>query len=553
MTSTTTMRRFVLALLALLAAVSGCSKRDATNDEAARLGSTVEHEGTAKAGPETLIAQIGVEPGPVQRAGFGDAALVRVAGTVEVRALGEEVFKPISGNRLYAGDQVRVGERASALLVFPDDTTLEIAELSTVAIGSRVTGVDPASSAAVLSGVARLSVSPRAKGEGPFVVFTPAGVIATKGTVFAVGVTADGDARVGVEHGSVDVAGAVAFASPVSVEANQVVELEAEGKVGAPVAWTEDDWGTWRDNHEAEIDVAATADAHVNALAALTARLLSVHAELEALATQVAKFEGEASAHAEANASAEYQAKLSDAGASIEASFLAGLHLEWLTQAFAARALLASEFYARHPDVVVAAKVEPLVQASVLWTKRFDASAALYLEPMRMHYYVHTLRGRAQAKFVGLTVPSFYARVTPPDVPLAKVRGKLSFEACALPEAKVTASTRAVFLASPDVEWRGHVSAQAAASRGRLGFWLRPPVYKAKATLGAKAKAELEPTFAAKEPGARGELKGKVAVVLGQKLKLDPPDMQAALKARSGEAKAKAKASTVAAAKAKGD
>ena len=67
-----------------------------------------------------------------------------------------------------------------------------------------------------------------------------------------------------------------------------------------------------------------------------------------------------------------------------------------------------------------------LASAAVLWPKRFDATAAAYFEPLRVQYYLHHPRGRVNAELVGVAVPEFYAKVTPPELPRAKVAGKLN-------------------------------------------------------------------------------------------------------------------------------
>ena len=112
-----------------------------------------------------MIAKVGVEPGPVQHTEGATAVLADREGTVELRRLGEEGFVAIDESEpLYQGDQLRAGDGARATVLFPDESTVELAEGSTLAIGSRVATADPASSAAVLEGVARFSVSPN---DGP--------------------------------------------------------------------------------------------------------------------------------------------------------------------------------------------------------------------------------------------------------------------------------------------------------------------------------------------------------------------------------------------------
>jgi hypothetical protein len=494
----------------------------------------VELSGSARSDTNELATRIGVEPGPVQRTEGAAAVLTAVDGEVEVRRLGEENFAAAAKDALlYTGDQLRAGEGARAELVLPDESTIELAELSTLAVGSRVATEDPASSAAVLGGVARFSVSPRAPGEGSFLVFTPAGVVATKGTVFGVGVAADGDARVGVESGAVEVAGAVSLDQPVTLEANNAVAVAADGTVDQSAAWPEDDWGSWRANAEANVDVAATANAHAEAMTKLMAQLETAYATLQDVGTHMAKFEAEAAADASAQNTAAYEARLPAATVDMDASFLEALHIEWLTYAYAAHAVLVSDLYVRHPDLEAWTKIEPRVHAAVLWPKRFEATAVAYFEPLRMQWYVHHARGRAHAALVGIAVPEFYAKVTPPSIPLAEARAKLKLSCFAAPHIAGKASARAVWAFAPSADWQAHVKAQAAAPRGKVAFWVRPPDIKGQAILGMKAKAKIASAFAVRPPQARGELKAKGGLALGHQIAIAAPDMEAAAKARA--------------------
>jgi hypothetical protein len=528
-----------LSLVATLA--TGCQKDDkkpevapsATEGKAADPAATGDRAATdVKVDTGALAAKVGVDPGPVERK--DGAAAVLAGGEGEVKKLGEETFADAkAGTALYTGDQVRTAAGGQASIVFPDESTAELAELTTVGIGSRVATADPASSAAVLVGVARFTVSARAPAEGPFLVFTPAGVVATKGTVFGVGVAAGGEARVGVEDGAVEVAGAVALDAPVTVEAASAVEVEAAGTVGAVSAWAEDDWGVWRDSAEADLKVDAAFDAHVAALDDLAVELEAGYAELAALGDASASFEAEAAADASAGDSAGYEASLPEGAATIDASFLAATRLELLTFAYAAHATAAADLYVRHPDVVVYAPAAPRISAAVLWPKRFDATAAAYFEPLRVQYYLHHPRGRLNAELVGVAVPEFYARVTPPEVPRAKVAGKLKWKAFVAPQVTATAIARPVYIAAPSVDWRAKAKIHAAPPRGKVSFWVRPPELKAKAYLGADIKARVTPVFAVVPPAPRGQLKVDWKARIGGKIKVAPPDLRAAASARA--------------------
>ena len=482
----------------------------------------------------TLIAQVGIEPGPVQHTEAPAAVLIQQAGDVQVRRLGEETFSPAEKEQgLFLGDQVRTGEAAAATLLFPDDSTAEIAEVSIASIGSRTASADPASSAAVLSGVARFSVSPRAPGEGPFLVFTPAGLVATKGTVFGVGVAADGAARVGVESGEVEVAGAAALDAPAPLQTENAASLSADGKLEAPSAWPQDDWGSWRDAADAKLDVSASAAQHAEAMTKLSAELQATHAALAQLGARAAAFELQAAQKASSHDAEGYARELPEGELAIEASFLAGLRLEYLTHAYVAHAALARELALRHPETASWAELAPRASADALWPKRWDVTASAYLEPLRVQYYIHDRRGRAHAHWVGVTVPAFYASVTPPALPPAKLTATLAFKTFTPPEVKFTASARPVWIAAPKADWRVHAKAKVAPPRGKVAFWVRPEAPKAKAIFGAKAHATLAPTFAVRAPSARVRLSTPWSASFGHAVEVAPPNLHAAARARA--------------------
>jgi len=237
-------------LLAMTACKKGDEKAETAKNKEGTPSTTSEKTGTDKTGAtktdgQAPAADPGVEAGGIERAADEgpDAVITAVNGTVEVRRVGETEYQAAKADtQLYAGDQVRTAEGGTATITMADESAVEVAEVSTVAIASREGSADPASAAAVLGGLARFTVSDRAPGEGAFKVYTPAGVVLTKGTVYAVGVAASGEARIGVESGAVDVVGlADIAAAPIAVEGGAAATLSAEGAVAAPVEWKTDD------------------------------------------------------------------------------------------------------------------------------------------------------------------------------------------------------------------------------------------------------------------------------------------------------------------------
>lgn len=523
----------VAVLTTCVWACSGQNGENKATSSAAPATPSTEQQAADPDQTAALIEQIGVAPGPVQHEDAELAVIAKANGKIEVRRLGREHFAPAKEReQLYQGDQVRTLDGASATILFPDESSVELAEVSTLSIGSRTASSDPASSAAVLSGVARFSVTPRAPGEGPFLAFTAAGVIATKGTVFGVGVAADGGARVGVELGVVEVAGGAAFDQPVTLEADHAVALNAAGEVASQAEWPKDDWGAWRDEADADLKVNAAVDAHADAMAALSTALEATYGAVAKLDEQMASFEAEASAAADANVPTQYEAKLPSAAVAIDASFLAALRLEYLTQAYASHAALAAELYVRHPDEVAWKPLAPRLQAAVLWPKRWAIASDAYFEPLRVQYYLHHARGRAHAKWVGLAVPMFYASVTPPEIPAVEIKKQLSFRPFTLPQVVFTASARPLWIAAPAAGWRSNVHFTVQAPRGEVAFWVHPAQLKAHALLGMELKHPMPGLFVEGKGNAHAAFKLKHKFH-GPKIKVTAPDVRAAAQLRA--------------------
>ncbi|HEY5933257.1 MAG TPA: FecR family protein [Kofleriaceae bacterium] len=530
-----------------LVVAAGCKKGDKA-EPAAKGTETPTPTGTepAKGDPKApapaagdVAADVGVAAGGIEReATEGPAAVATaVSGTVEVRRVGETEYKPVKQyDQLYSGDQVRTSEKGGATIAFADESVAEVAEVTTVGVGSREGTADPGSSAAVLSGLARFTVTPRAPGEGPFRVYTTSGVILTKGTTYGVGVAASGEARVGVESGSVDVVGIADLAAPpVSAAAGTAVVVDATGKVATPAPWPADDWGTWRDDTDAKVEATVVIDAHGAAMADLNAQLKESYATIEANADSIAQFEASAATSAEKADVATYEASLPDATATIDASFSLGGRAEALTWAYAGHAVLAHEIYVRQPAPLEAkwVVIAPRVDAAVLWPKRFEITAVAYLQPLRMQYYVHHPRGRVHAELVGVVVPEFYAKVQPPQIEPIKVRERAKLAIWVAPEMSYRVSARPVWVAAPAVNWRAKARFAAAPPRAKVAWYVRPPSLKAKILVGTNVTGNYASKIVVAAPQPRASIRAAWKVPVGMKIKIGAPDLNAAATARS--------------------
>lgn len=536
------MSRFLVSAMALgLLVGAGCKKSGdpSAKQEPAPGGEAKPTEGTKPEAAADATAGAGVQAGGIERDATEGAAgvLASVNGTVEVRRVGETTWAAAAADtKLYAGDTVRTAESSTATIALADESTIEVAEVSSVAVASRAGTADPASSAAVLGGLARFTVTPRTPGEGAFRVYTSSGVILTKGTTYGVAVAASGEARVGVESGMVDVIGIAQMdATPVQVEKTTQVTIAAEGKVGATAPWPADDWGTWRDEADAKIQLTAAIDAHGQALADMNKALVDGYAELEANADAAATFEATAATAAEKNDTAAYEAALPDGAATIDASFSLAGRLEALTWAHASHAALATDLYVRHPTEVQTQwqVVGPRVDNAILWPKRFEVTATAYWEPLRTQYYAHHPRGRMHASFVGMTVPPFYAAVQPAEIEPATVRTKVKGQIWIAPELAYKPSPRSVWVSAPQADWHAKIKVKPAPARAKVAWYVRPATLKSTAMIGAKVTGSWQSKLAVQPPQPRAALAATWKIPVGMKVKLAPPDMSMAATART--------------------
>jgi len=538
------MRRSIVIALVAGALGVACKKGNEQKQDPAKVSEnqTPTDKGKDKAKPPAAgnaVAAAGVQAGGIQRDDKeGPAAVLKAAtGTVEVRRLGETKYEAAKADtKLYAGDVIRTGEKSTATIALADESVVEVAEVSSVGVGSRNGTADPASSAAVLTGLARFTVTPRAPAEGPFRVYTASGLVVSRGTAFGVGVAASGEARVGVETGQVDVLGIAQLdAKPIAVNKASMVVIAADGKVGTAAPWPVDDWGTWRDETDAKVKLDGALDAHGEALVDLNKALADGYGELQVNADGAATFEANAATAAEKNDPAAYTAAQADGAIYIDASFLLAARIETLTWAYASHAALATDLYVRHPKELEAkwTVVAPSVDAAILWPKRFEVTGVAYFEPLRGQYYIHHPRGRLHAPLVGIAVPAFYASVQPPQIDPIAVRGKLKGQVWIAPDLNYKVQARPIWIAAPAPSWDAKVKVAVAPPRAKMAWYVRPPTLKANVLLGANVTGNYVTKLDVRPPEPRAAIAAAWTVPVGVKIKVAPPDLGAAASARA--------------------
>ena len=458
-----------------------------------------------------LAEEVGVEPGPWERPkDEGGAAYVsEKEGTVEVRRTGEETFSALGLDdlQLFAGDQLRTGADSSALVTLVDETVVEVAADSTVAIGDRDAGADPASSVAVLYGVARFSVSPRGEGEGPFLVYVPSGIVGAKGTTYGVGVAATGQVRVGVESGTVEVVGSAKLDAPTSIAAGQVVLVTPDGEVGATADFKTDDWGEWRATAEADVEPKKLAEYHASKIEDLEKDTRDAYDDLADLSDEATAGATKAGEFEAAADPAGYEAAEPEVATAVESAYLESLRLQYLTYAMMHHAYVVDELYVRYPDEVrpVYVTVAPAVRAVPLYHKKYHYVVHEAVLPLRPIYYVHHPVGRVHAVAVGVPVPVFYASVKLKPLPPGHAKRLLGPAYYYPPAIVAPVRVKHVVYGPPIPGWNAHVKVRPAPMRAKV--WYARPAHPGR-LVGVKVVARPHTVFHATKavPRASGTL-----------------------------------------------
>jgi ferric-dicitrate binding protein FerR (iron transport regulator) len=482
-----------LALWGAALASGACSKDNKAPEPAASAtagtpaADNKESAKAAKVAPaepisaEKMAEKTGMAPGAVQRSGAPIAVVAEAKGKVEIRPLGEPSFEAVNARAgLFAGDQIRTGVDGTAKIVLVDESVIELPADTAVAIADRDAQPAPASGAAVLSGAARFSVTPRAPGEGAFLVFTPNAIVAANtGAVLGVGVAANGTGRVGVETGEVTLAGMADLGKPTPIKAGFAVDVNATGALAAPIAFDGSGWAEWRVAAEAKAEPVALANARLEALRGVEAELSTGFDGLATLTDTTLSAEANVEARADANDLAGYQAAVPELGAEIEASYLTTLRLEQLSFAAAGDAYLVEDLYVHYPEVVAPVYVSGQVElaSALLFSKKLHVICGQRIAPLRAAWYVDHPVGRLQAEAVGFVVPSFYAKATLKPIPAGMVQGHLGGAVAFMPptvnvnldgKAKIA---HKVYIGVPDASWKSKLNVNVAPPAGGVAWY----------------------------------------------------------------------------------
>jgi FecR-like protein len=502
-----TLRRtnFVVALAAIgtVTAASSCHKDTAPPPappaEAAQPGPRLD--------VESLAGRVGVKPGGLSYAGVGpSAALMWSEGTVTVRRAGEDRFGDTTANlQLQAGDEVLTGPHTEATIAFADNTLVQLAEETLVAIGNRAVSADPASSVSVLYGVARLSVSPRARGEGAFITTAGTSLIGAKGTAFAVGVVAGGHVRIGVEHGEIEVAGARALDKPITLQQAESIIVEPTGALGAKESFKSDDWGDWRFAAEAKETLDGVERFHADHLVGEESRLDADYLVLQKLVTTASSLTWQAEGTTGPKALAGYKATAMERAASIEAAYRLAGEIARLTSAALSDAYVLGGLYERHPKEMGPQVTEftQEIGGALLYDKKLQLVSEIYLVPLRSAYYAHTPRGRARAASLDMPAPTF-AQVKLVDVPAAEIAKRIPPGLYVAPTIDAATHPHPLWQRAPKLGWDERLTLQPVPPR--QGSWyVAPARVDAHLFAGVATQTALAPGFPVTSPTEPGK------------------------------------------------
>jgi hypothetical protein len=449
----------------------------------------------------SLTSRVGAKPGELTYKDTGpEAAVMSNQGTAAVRRVGTDRFiEAPQKATLFPGDLFWVGPHSIATLALSDNTVVQLAEETAVVVGNRAIASDPAASLGVLCGVARFSISPRARGEGAFLATAGPVVVGAKGTAFGVSVSAGGFVRVGVEHGEVDVAGPNALDKPQPLESGQSVVVDAAGAFGKVEPFKADDWGAWRYAVETRTKLEDAARLHANRLVGTESRLDVDYLALQKLATVASALVWQAAIGGKSGRddaallqkleeaaalagqpigkgkSGDYKATALERAAAIEAVYRLAGEIARETNAALSDGLILSQLYMRHPREVAdqIAEFGQEITAAVLYGKKLQLVAAIFLSPLRSAYYTHTPRGRAAAASLELP-PSAFAAIKLPPVPAGEIGKRLARPTYAPPHVESTTRGHPVWTRAPKVGWNERLTVQPVPPR--QGAWyLAPP------------------------------------------------------------------------------
>ncbi|MBU1218420.1 FecR domain-containing protein [Myxococcota bacterium] len=219
-----------------------------------------------------------------------ESVVYELEGKVEVKKANTEDYIDVTKDmKLNVGDQLRVGEGASAKLRMWDETTVVLGAGAEVVINPGADMANGSPSITVLAGTSSIAVEPRSENQSVFKVFTPTAVLSVLGTEFDVGIADTGATKLGVEKGIVEVSDQEG-AKKIEVPAGKQVEVGVDGKPTPVAAYDaeKEDWSKWyaAKTKEAEAKVDAIAKSTTEKLEAMKKQVAELEAALKTVNTK---------------------------------------------------------------------------------------------------------------------------------------------------------------------------------------------------------------------------------------------------------------------------
>ena len=173
-----------------------------------------------------------------------EAIFEQVQGEVKVLGADSAVRPAQAGMLVQGGEIIETGAKSSARILLPDESVLELKESTRIELNDSRENARGISSVLLYLGRMWGDIAKNLDGDTTFEVVTPSAVAGIRGTIFSAGVGMDGETRVGVEEGVVEVAGETGSVA-VAADQETTVELGAAPRPASPYRRGEDQWRQW--------------------------------------------------------------------------------------------------------------------------------------------------------------------------------------------------------------------------------------------------------------------------------------------------------------------
>jgi len=174
----------------------------------------------------------------------------QVSGRVTVQRVDGGLMPAKMGDLIEGGEIVETGARSSARILLPDESVLELKENTRIEVNDSRENARGVPSVLLYLGRLWGDIAKSEDGDTSFEVVSSSAVAGVRGTVFSAGVGIDGQTRVGVEQGEVEVQGEAGSQVLVKADQETSVDLGAKPKEPSPYQKSEDQWRQWLNSRQ---------------------------------------------------------------------------------------------------------------------------------------------------------------------------------------------------------------------------------------------------------------------------------------------------------------